>query len=351
MLDARRMKQLRLAALVLGGLVALTFVLALVLIDGKIVRAAMGARLEATLGQPVELGDVDLSLFPLPAARIRDVRIGAPERPQLEAREIRVGVSLPALLVGKVVLRSLELESPQLRVDGGEDQDATEPLVSRWEAERAEDVELAITSLVVHEGALALGAERLEEIELSGGLDLSLGASFDFSARAPGIGRVEEGRLEVDGLSGTPAQWTWKANARVAELNLEDLRERLGFRSLWGKASGKLDAAGTGTGPERASLELDSPDLEIKGSALRLWGATRLTAQYPARTVEADLTNARLSVAQLLEKPPGVALRASAREIETEPSLLRVGELRIESDALKAGGDLELRAGAPRLDL
>src|SRR6185503_10827043 len=90
--QARRMKQIRYAALALGAGVALCFALALVLIDGETVRDAIGARLEASLGEPVELGDVDLSLFPLPAARIRAARIGAPDHPRLEAREIRVGV-------------------------------------------------------------------------------------------------------------------------------------------------------------------------------------------------------------------------------------------------------------------
>ena len=99
------MKRIGLAVLGLVGLVALCFVLALLLVDGEDVRDAIGARLEAILGEPVELGAVELSLFPLPAARIRDARIGDPSAPRIEAREVRVTVSLPALLVGKVVLR------------------------------------------------------------------------------------------------------------------------------------------------------------------------------------------------------------------------------------------------------
>src|SRR5262245_895657 len=102
-----RMKRVGYALLAGVGLLALCFALALLLVDGASVRDALGARMEATLGEPVELGAVDLSLFPLPAARIRDARIGDPAAPRLEAREVRVGVSLPALLVGRVVLRSL----------------------------------------------------------------------------------------------------------------------------------------------------------------------------------------------------------------------------------------------------
>jgi uncharacterized protein involved in outer membrane biogenesis len=342
------MHRLRYAALALAGLLALSFALAFVLIDGETVRDAIGARLEATLGEPVELGAAELSVFPLPAARIRDARIGA----RLEVREIRAVVSLPALLIGRVVLRSLELESPKLRLSAPAELPAVSGSPSRWSAKRAEDVELAITSLTVHDGTLEVDGQQFEQVELSGGLDLSLGASFDFSAQAPGLARFEEGRLEVDGLSGDPSQWSWKASSAVAGIDLESLRERLDFRGLWGKAKGTLSAAGTGTSAQSAHLELESEDLEVRGDLLRLWGTTRLSAEYPARTLDIDLTQAQVSIAQqLLEKPTGVALGVSAREIELEERTLRVGELRIESDALRAGGQLELQPGAPSLEL
>jgi uncharacterized protein involved in outer membrane biogenesis len=333
-------------ALGLGGLVALSFALALVLVDGDRVREAIGARLEAMLGEPVELGAAELSLFPLPTARIRDARIGA----RLEAHEIRVGVSLPALLVGRVVLRSLEIQSPQLRLSTPPDP-APARSGSRWNSARAGDVDLAITSLAVREGTLDVGAERLEQLELSGGLDLTLGAGFDFSAYAPGIGRFEDGRLEIDGLSGAPTQWTWTANARVAGVDLEQLRDRIGSRALWGKAEGDIRIAGTGTSVQTGSLELESEDFEVRGDLLRVWGPTRLRGEYPERRLELDLTQARVSVAQQAEKSPGVALRLEASGIELDETGPRVGELRIASDALRASGELEIRAGNPELEL
>ena len=346
------MKRLKYAALGVGGLIALSFALAVVLIDGARVREAIGARMEATLGQPVELGDVELSLFPLPAARILDARIGTPGAPRLEARAIRVGVSLPALLAGRVVLRSLELDSPQLDVPASARTASASAAraASLWDAGRTDDVEIAITSLAVRGGTLQLGAERLEEIELSGGLDLTLGASFEFSASAPGIGRIEDGSVEIEGLTGEPAGWTWKADARLAELDLTALRERLDFRSLWGKAEGKLSAAGTGASAERVRVELESQDFEVRGTILRMWGPTQLAAEYPARTLDVDLTQAQVSVGQL-EKPSGVALRVSAGEIERQDAGLRVGAFRIESDALRSSGELEIRAGRPEIEI
>jgi hypothetical protein len=333
------------AALGAACLVALGFVLARVLVNGDRVREAVGARIEAMLGEPVELGAAELSLFPLPAARIRDARIGA----HFEAREVRVGVSLPALLLGRVVLRSLEVQSPRLRLPTPEDRAPTSS-GSRWNAERADDVDLAITSLVVREGALALGAERLEEVELSGGLDLTLGASFDFSAHVPGIGRFEDGRLEIDGLTGDPAQWTWTASARVSDVELPQLRERVRFGGLWGNVAGEISAEGTGVVPARGSVELESEDFELRGDRLRIWGPTRLRAEYPERTLDVDLSQARVSVAQLAEKPPDVAL-GLAGGIELDETGLRVNELRITSEALRASGELAIRAGNPQLEL
>jgi hypothetical protein len=276
---------------------------------------------------------------------MRAPRLGA----RLEAREMRVGISLPALLVGRVVLRSVELVSPRLRLSASPDTAGTSE--SRWDAGRAEDVELAITSLAVRDGTLEHDSGRLEQVEVSGGLDLTLGASFDFSAQAPGIGRFEEGRLEIEGLGGDPATWTWTANTRLTEVDLEGLRERLDFRSLWGKAAGQLSASGTGATATSARLELESEDFEVRGALLRIWGTTRLRAEYPARTLDVDLSQAQVSVAQLAEKPSGIGLQLAASEIELEETGPRVGKLRIESDALRAGGGLEIRSGVPELEL
>ena len=342
----RFIKRIRHPALAGAALIALSFALALWLVDGDSVREAIGARLEATLGEPVELGEADLSLFPLPAARIHGARIGA----RFEAREIRVGVWLPALLVGRVVLRSLEIQSPRLWLSTPEGA-APAPSGSRWNLERADDVTVAITSLAVREGTLELGAERLEQVELSGGLDLTLGTSFDFSAHAREIGHVEDGRLEIAGLSGDPAQWKWEANARLAGVDLEQLRERLGFRSLWGNAEGELSAAGTGTSVELGNVELESEDFEVRSDLLRIWGPTRLRAEYPARALDIDLSQAQVKIAGVVEKPSKVALRLEAREIERDETGRRSVVLRIASDAVQASGELEIGAGSPALEL
>src|SRR5262249_9213226 len=112
------MKSVRAAALVLLALAVAAWVALVARIaligDGESVRAAIGSELEAALGEPVALGHVEIALFPLPALRIRDLRIGTRAGVRVEAPALRVGVSPWGLLLGRVVLRSIELESPEL---------------------------------------------------------------------------------------------------------------------------------------------------------------------------------------------------------------------------------------------
>jgi hypothetical protein len=109
------MKGVRAAALTLLALAIAAWVALVARIgDGESVRAAIGSALEAALGEPVALGGIETALFPLPALRIRDLRIGTRAGIRVEAPELRVGVSPWGLLLGRVVLRSIELESPEL---------------------------------------------------------------------------------------------------------------------------------------------------------------------------------------------------------------------------------------------
>src|SRR5258705_104260 len=218
------MKALRrtaLAGLALGvaGLATAHF-----MVDAELLRDAVAARLEAALGEPVELGAVDLSLFPLPAARIRDVRIGTPPAFRVEAPELRAGVSLAALLTGRIVLRSLELDAPRVRLPES-----------------------------------ALG-------------------------------------------------------------------------SAW-----------------RSSLALESGNLDLKSALLRFPGRPRLDARFPG-TIALDVTDAALALGQSLEKPVGVPLKLTATLAEPARAL-RFSALRIESDALRAQGELDLGGPSPILEL
>src|SRR5258706_7051247 len=199
-----------LAVLALGaaGLAAAHF-----LLDAELLRDAIAARIEAALGEPVELGAVDLSLFPLPAARIRDVHIGTPPAFRVEAPELRAGVSLAALLTGRIVLRSLELDAPRVRLPES-------ALGSTWKSSRAAPpgIQLAITQLTVRDGRLELRSLALERVSVRGSLGVSREAELAFAAERPGIGRVEAGKLEPPHLRRAVARGRWKASAQPPDL-------------------------------------------------------------------------------------------------------------------------------------
>src|SRR5262245_50190138 len=171
------MKALRLLGVSLVALVATCAGLAFFAVDAESVRDALQARLESALGVPVELGAVHLSLLPLPAARIRDVRIGPPESRWVEAPELRAGVSLAALFTGRVVVRSLELDEPRVHLPEGAAASAG-PSARRAPG----NVHFAITHLRVRDGRLEAGALALEHVSVDGSLGASRALSLDFAA-------------------------------------------------------------------------------------------------------------------------------------------------------------------------
>ena len=68
------MKRLGYALAAVMVLVALAFVLAALLIDPAVLAQTIARQASAAVGQPVSLGEVDLVLFPMPAARVKQVR-------------------------------------------------------------------------------------------------------------------------------------------------------------------------------------------------------------------------------------------------------------------------------------
>src|SRR5258706_13733460 len=186
------MKALRRTAVATVALGAAGLAAAHFLVDAELLRDAVAARLEAALGEPVELGAVDLSLLPLPAPRSGDVRIGTPPAFRVEAPELRARVSLAALLTGRIVLRSLELDAPSVRLPESAPGSA-------WKSARAAPpgIGFAITQLTVRDGRLEVGSLALERVSLRGSLGVSGSAEFAFAAELPGIGRVEAGKLQL----------------------------------------------------------------------------------------------------------------------------------------------------------
>jgi hypothetical protein len=269
------MRTVRNAAIALFVVLGAAFALAVARLDAEALRRALVSGLESRLGQPVELGRVELSLFPLPALRASDARIGvAPAR--LDARELRAGVALLALLVGRVELRDLR----------------------------------------VRHGRIALGGLALEELALDAELDGEIG----FSAEARGIGRLADGRLEL----AQPAQ-TWTATARIEDADLSAFDPLLS-----GVGRGTLAARGGGVALERVTVTVESEVAALRARDVAATGRVKIsgTAGGPYAL---DLGAATLRIADRLEKPPGVPFRLESGRVES--AALR-GAVALATDAL-----------------
>ena len=341
-------------AVALLALIVVGFALWLRVTDAEGIRTAIGAWLEDSLGEPVELGEVELALLPLPAASIRDVRIGAAPRVLLEAPEIRVGISLLGLLSGDVVVRSMALESPSIHLpvntpspDGG----GTRSDGSRWQRSGGAPsrVQLAITRLRVRDGSLEAGVVRLEHLELQGDLGGAEPAVFEFTAESGGLARLEQGRLELSALAAPLADWRWNASAKLVAVDLGELGKRVELAGFRGTAEGLLSASGHGLTSEAATLQLASRDLVLAGAGLQARGAATFEGELPSGVVRVDLRDAIVAYGDQIQKPAGVALSLAGTLAELARPL-RLHDVRIESDALRATGEIDL-SGRPSLVL
>jgi hypothetical protein len=333
------------AVLILLVLTVAVVALWMRLTDAEAIRTALGARLEEALGERVELGEVELVRLPLPAASIHDVRIGSLPNLLLEAPEIRVGLSLFGLLTGDVVVRSLTLESPRIRLPenapGAASADAGSGS-SRWRrAGEPSRVQLAIDRLILRDGSLAAGGVQLEHVELRGALGVDKAPAFEFTAESAGFMRLEQGRLELSALDAPLADWRWSATGQLARFDLGELGKRLERADVRGTAEGRFQATGRGLIAQTETLELTSTDLTIAGDGVQVRGIAKLEGEFPSRSVRVALRDAQITYGEQLEKPAGVAF--SLVGVLAESALpLRLRDLQIESDGLRANGELDL---------
>ena len=353
------MRKLLYALLGLGLLVAAAFVAALLFVDPAAISAALARQAEAALGEPVKLGEVDLRLFPMPAARVRDVVVGSGDEPLVRVDELRVRVSLPALLLGQVVLRALEVDRPVLvlqldesgapRLPGGNAGPAAEA------APEAETAALAITSLQVRDGALRAGPWRVDGIDLAGGLELDGAAHFTLRADLVGLARLRDVEIEIEEFfSGSPV---WSVRGQLEQADLAELGARLALEpAAAGMVDGSFAASGRSAEVSGAEFDLQVDELLVQSEAFALRGAAPLRAELGGRW-SADLRDVEISVPDVLLKPRGAQLSLEG-ELGREPSLAalgpftaQVGPSTINGRLALAGDALELLLENSALDL
>ena len=327
------MKLLRpvgLTLLALAVLAACAVALAAWRLDPEPVRAATGAYLSRLLGKNVALGAARVTLFP-PAVTIRDAALElGPER-RLAIDALRFGVSALPLLAGELVLRTVEIERP--RVETG-------PVrASPWP--ETGGLALAVTRVELRDGTLRLAGQDVAGVRAT--LVPRGGAQAELSAELPGVGRIEKGELELLGGPGAG----WRARGRVTGVELEKLPWLKSLPDLWGSALGGFTVAGHGGDVESGELTLETTALNANGSLVHATGRARLTLDFSDAFL-LDLSGAAVRIAGVAEKPAGTPLRVSGHAAQPFDAG-RIPDLRIESDALRAGGALD--AGARAFEL
>lgn len=106
-----RVRRLLIAASVLVAIGVMTIALLLRSLQDGDLRAGIEARLSASLGQPVSIGNIGVSLFP-PSLSSTDVRIGDTkvQAPALDVARVRILPRLRSLLSGDVIVEELTLD-------------------------------------------------------------------------------------------------------------------------------------------------------------------------------------------------------------------------------------------------
>jgi hypothetical protein len=348
-------RRLLVALAVLALLAVAVFVAAALALDPASLREPLAALASERLERPVELGEMQLDLFPVPAVHVAEVRVGAerPADPPLaEVAEIRLRPALLPLLLGRVVVRSLEIRSPVIRLPlddrglpkpprsgGGRGSPSPEPGGSGAPL-------MAIDSIRVDGGRLEAGPWQVENLTIDGGLRPDASASFDLEADLPGLARLREVQIDVEGLLGAERVATFEG--RLEDADLATLGQRLGYDlELSGKASGSFSARVEASELVAATLDLDATGVEVEAEAFSLRGQLPLHAELGG-PFSLDLSDAALDVGEALRKPVGGELRATG----TLPARLppeQLEHLEIWLGPSRVPLSVDLREAAPRV--
>ena len=193
------------AGLAAVALLVVALGVAVLLIPGERVAAAVATRAEGLLGRPVRIDEVALRLLPLPTVRLSGITVGAEEGPDTLAAAETIGlrVRLLPLLRGDVVVASLTVERPRLLVEVDSGGRLGLPVL-RGEAapDRAAPsraIAFAVQRVAVSDGVVTFHDRRDGARVRAAGWDQRLHIAG--SRREGRVDRVElEGWLEVDDL-------------------------------------------------------------------------------------------------------------------------------------------------------
>ena len=113
------MRRLLIIAALLVVVILVGVAVALSVVDADRLREPIVSRISERLERTVELRELELIVFPLPAVRLSELRVegSTPEAPLLEVDEARLRMAFLPLFLGRVVLRAVELNAPRVRLE------------------------------------------------------------------------------------------------------------------------------------------------------------------------------------------------------------------------------------------
>jgi uncharacterized protein involved in outer membrane biogenesis len=238
------------------------------------VRTALERQLTRSLGQPVAIGSTAASIYPRLSVNLGDVRIGEP--PRIQARSLRIGTSLGALV-------SRRVEHASVRLDGGR---IELPLPEFTIAPAAADSEPALDIVSVDE-------IFLDDVEVvSGGRTLRGDITAALEDQRLVLTRVELGAgqssVSATGTIGDLTGPVGDIQVNAGTLNLDDLIAFASDFSRGMSASGRAAAQSppadpSPAAPSRMNLTVSLAAERATLGALAITGLTGRTAVTPGR--------------------------------------------------------------------
>ena len=324
---------------ILGGvflvLVLAVWAAAAFLVKPEALRELVMEQAKGALGREVQLGELDLDLFPAPAIRAASISVdGGPNEPSplLEAKEARLRIALLPLLAGKIVLSSVELREPAIQLPVDQDGFPRAPELGAPEGTTAEQrpgsedapgkqeeaggaPALAIQRVVISGASLRAGEWEIRDLDVDGELESDGSATLALDAQLPGLGEIRDGKVDLAGLLGD-GELRADVAASLADIDLAAVAQRLQLvpdplGKLAGRLSGPVRASVVGSEVKEAQADLKASGLALQADAVEVEGNVPIQAALGGDLV-VDLTDAVVR-APSVNKPAGEKLAVSGK--------------------------------------
>ena len=287
------MRAFKIAAWVLGGLLALIVVAAVAIyvsIDPNDYRDAIARRVQQSTGRPLKIaGELDLKLFPWLALQVNDVSMGNPPgygtEPFLTVGHADVGVRLLPLLHKRIEVRRVTLEGLTINLASrGQDDNNWKDLTDSDKPKQPDSgpaSQARIAGLDVQHGTLLYRDQEKKSLTRLSHIDLHTGA---LAGTEPIPVRMQFDY--DDGTAGSAMHFETEAQLRMpgggSRLELNELVVKSGKLAVRARALA-LDIETETLAPTTLQLNFGELPLELTAAGEKLFGARVVTGKVATR--------------------------------------------------------------------